>query len=101
MLRYYITDRHSAGGIERLLQCIERALAGGVDLIQLREKDMSALDLFALTRRVIEMAERFAVHEIVWKIDNSAQLPNSPSAFSLQPFFPTSLSVGTFFSLSS
>ena len=31
MLRYYITDRHAAGGEATLLRYIERALAQGVE----------------------------------------------------------------------
>ncbi len=49
MLRYYITDRHAAGGIEPLLRCIQAASA---DYIQIREKDLSAKALLDLTRRV-------------------------------------------------
>jgi thiamine-phosphate pyrophosphorylase len=55
MIRYYITDRHAAGGIERLLLYIERALAEGVDLIQLREKDLSAREVCTLVRRVVAL----------------------------------------------
>lgn len=57
MLRYYITDRHSAGGMERLLVYIARALADGVERIQLREKDLSARELCQLTSRVVAMAQ--------------------------------------------
>jgi thiamine-phosphate pyrophosphorylase len=56
MLRYYITDRHAAGGTGALLRAIERALADGVERIQLREKDLAARDLCDLTRRVVELA---------------------------------------------
>jgi thiamine-phosphate pyrophosphorylase len=56
MLRYYITDRHSAGGIGPLLGYAERAIAEGVDQIQIREKDLAARELFLLTRRVLELA---------------------------------------------
>jgi thiamine-phosphate pyrophosphorylase len=55
MLRYYITDRHSAGGIGPLLGYIERAIADGVDQIQIREKDLAARELLLLTRRVVEL----------------------------------------------
>ena len=55
MLRYYITDRHSAGGIGQLVGYIERALADGVDWIQVREKDLSARELCNLARRVLAL----------------------------------------------
>jgi thiamine-phosphate pyrophosphorylase len=53
--RYYITDRRAVGGVEPLLQSIERALAKGVEGIQIREKDLSTRDLYMLVRRVMEM----------------------------------------------
>jgi thiamine-phosphate pyrophosphorylase len=55
LLRYYITDRHAAGGIEPLLRFIARALSDGVDYIQLREKDLSARELLSLTRRALAL----------------------------------------------
>ena len=55
MLRYYITDRHSAGGIDSLLRHIVRALEEGVELIQVREKDLPARELYALLRRVVAL----------------------------------------------
>lgn len=53
MLRYYITDRHTAGG--RLMDCIERALADGVEYIQIREKDLPARELCALVRAALAL----------------------------------------------
>jgi thiamine-phosphate pyrophosphorylase len=52
-MRYYITDRHSAGGTNELLQRVERALMQGVERIQVREKDLSARDLCDLVRRIL------------------------------------------------
>ena len=53
MLLYYITDRHQFPGSEkdrqrRLLKKISEAARGGVDYIQLREKDLSARQLLRL-----------------------------------------------------
>jgi thiamine-phosphate pyrophosphorylase len=55
MLRYYITDRHAAGGTDALLGFVERALQNGVERIQVREKDMGARDLCALVRRILTL----------------------------------------------
>lgn len=55
MLRYYITDRQAAGGLERLCEIIARNLAQGIDMIQIREKDLSARDLTGFTRSVLEL----------------------------------------------
>ncbi|HLK49121.1 MAG TPA: thiamine phosphate synthase [Bryobacteraceae bacterium] len=57
MLRYYITDRHAAGGPDALLRCVEGAVAAGIERIQIREKDLSARQLCELTRRVVSMAQ--------------------------------------------
>ena len=56
MLRYYITDRLAAGGAAALLECVQRALAQGVERIQIREKDLSARELALVTREALRVA---------------------------------------------
>lgn len=53
MRRYYITDRHQAGGLDALLRIIERRLAEGIEMIQIREKDLSGRALAELVERVL------------------------------------------------
>ncbi len=56
MRRCYITDRGAIGGVEPLIENLGRVAASGVDMIQIREKDLSARDLLALVRRAVEIA---------------------------------------------
>jgi thiamine-phosphate pyrophosphorylase len=70
MLLYYITDRtqFSPGdGVDaerirgsRLLTNIEAACAAGVDIIQLRERDLPARELEGLAGHIVEIASRYS-----------------------------------------
>ena len=55
MKRYYITDRKSVGGFRPLLEVIRDQMHLGVDYIQIREKDLSARELFEFTLAVLEV----------------------------------------------
>lgn len=55
MKRYYITDRKAVGGFRPLLEIIRDQMHLGVDFIQIREKDLSARELFEFTLAVLEV----------------------------------------------
>jgi thiamine-phosphate pyrophosphorylase len=55
MVRYYITDRHTAGGIVPLLGFISRALESGVEYVQIREKELPTRELCDLVRRALAL----------------------------------------------
>ena len=56
MRRYYITDSIAAGGIDRVLHFVERAIGDEVEMIQIREKHLPARELLDMTRRVVALA---------------------------------------------
>jgi thiamine-phosphate pyrophosphorylase len=57
MKRYYITDRKAVGGFRPLLEVIRDQMHLGVDFIQIREKDLTARELFEFTLAVIEVRD--------------------------------------------
>jgi thiamine-phosphate pyrophosphorylase len=54
LLRYSITDRRLCGGLPSLLEIISRQMALGVEYIQIREKDLSARELFEFVSAAVE-----------------------------------------------
>ncbi len=59
MKRYYITDRKAAGGFRNLLAIIVDQFQIGVEMIQIREKDLPAQAVFEFTLAVLEARGRF------------------------------------------
>ncbi len=58
MKRYYITDRKAVGGFRPLLEVIRDQMHLGVDFIQIREKDLSAREVFEFTLAVLELRDQ-------------------------------------------
>ncbi len=54
-IRCYITDRGTLPANVDLLACVARNLAAGVEWVQIREKSLSARELFDLTVRVLAL----------------------------------------------
>jgi thiamine-phosphate pyrophosphorylase len=52
MIRYYVTDQRQAD----IVICAENAIRDGVDMIQIREKDLTARELFDLTCTIRHLA---------------------------------------------
>jgi thiamine-phosphate pyrophosphorylase len=52
----YVTDRHALAKPSLLAEQISRAVAAGIDWIQIREKDLSARELLAVARAAVKVA---------------------------------------------
>jgi thiamine-phosphate pyrophosphorylase len=63
-----VTDRHQAQG-RPLAAVVAAALDGGVNLVQLREKDLSARELWALAIRLRELTEGRALFLVNDRLD--------------------------------
>src|SRR4051794_27876484 len=57
MKRYYITDRKAVGGFRPLLEVIRDQFHLGLDYLQIREKDISARELFEFALAVMEVKQ--------------------------------------------
>ncbi|MBI3784246.1 MAG: thiamine phosphate synthase [Deltaproteobacteria bacterium] len=61
---YLVTDRRSTAGRD-LLDVVAQALQGGVDAVQLREKDLSTRELCDLARALNELCKRHGARLLV------------------------------------
>lgn len=56
-----VTDRRLAGGEDALLDAVDAAISGGVNAVQLREKDLAQEELIALAKRLREVTRNRAL----------------------------------------
>lgn len=62
---YLITDRHQVPAGSTLLETLEQALSAGVRLVQLREKDLSAAELWPIAQQLRDMTRRYSAQLII------------------------------------
>jgi thiamine-phosphate pyrophosphorylase len=95
MKRYYITDRLSCP--VDVLDCVEANASRGVDWVQIREKDLAARDLVALTRQAVARVAPYGSRVLVnGRLDvalaaaaHGAHLPShAPAPSDLRPAAP-------------
>jgi len=56
-----VTDRNLAGGGDALVTAVEAAVSGGVNAVQLREKDMRRAELLSLARQLRDVTRGRAI----------------------------------------
>lgn len=61
VIRYHITDRKQFASLDELIECLRRNDAAGVEMIQIREKDLSAKALCALVRGAVDICRHAKV----------------------------------------
>ena len=102
-IRCYVTDRRSLPAGATLTGNIARNLTSGVEWIQIREKDLSARDLFDLVRQVLNLPNPHGSKILVnTRVDVAlavgaagAHLPaGSPAPRVWRPFTPPEFLIG-------
>lgn len=101
MIRYHITDRRALGSTSALIGRIARNDAEGVDLVQVREKDLQARELCALVAEALRACRRARV-VVNTRVDvalacgaHGAHLPaDSPPASVWRPLTPPGFLIG-------
>jgi thiamine-phosphate pyrophosphorylase len=65
VIRYLISDGTYAAEPERWIERIERRIAEGIELIQIRERDLPVRELARLTRRVLALPNPYGTKILV------------------------------------
>ena len=66
-----VTDRHLSGGEDELVRAVGQAVAGGVNVVQVREKDLSTDALSALAGRLREVTRDGALLMVNGSVDEA------------------------------
>ncbi|MEA3362142.1 MAG: thiamine phosphate synthase [Thermodesulfobacteriota bacterium] len=74
---YLITDRHQIQNGHQLLEVIEELLQAGVKMIQLREKDLSAAELYPLAKELRSLTQQ---HQCLLLINDRIDLAQAIGA---------------------
>jgi thiamine-phosphate pyrophosphorylase len=61
---YLVTDQALLGG-KQLAETVDRAIQGGVTVVQLREKNLSSLEFFQVAREIKTVTDKYGVPLIV------------------------------------
>ena len=61
---YLVTDQALLGG-KQLAETVDRAIQGGVTVVQLREKNLSSLEFFQMARKIKAVTDKYGVPLIV------------------------------------
>ncbi len=62
---YLITDRHKHAPGLTFLETVEELLSSGLKLVQLREKDLSAAELYPLALRLRELTHKYSARLVI------------------------------------
>lgn len=61
---YLVTDQALLGG-KQLAETVDRAIQGGVTVVQLREKELSSLEFFQVARKIKTVTDKYGVPLII------------------------------------
>ena len=65
MIRYYITNRERYDNLDGLIRNIRLRLAEGIEMIQLRERDLTARELFNLVQQALALPNPYGTKILV------------------------------------
>lgn len=101
--RYYITDRQRSGSLDALLRDVARVLQSGVEMIQIREKDLATRELLSLTEQIRQLPNPHGTKlllntrldlALAAGLDGVHLTSTAPAPARLRPLCPTQFLIG-------